>query len=79
MADHRAHCPTEHPAEVTEVEANAFRIVPASGPDYFLDFLFCIEKDQEGVTVARIRVHERFLESIRDRLKATLIEIVEAN
>lgn len=55
--------------------ANAFRIVPDTGDEVYLDF--CVYSEQEGQAdiVARIRIHKSFLPSIRDRIGKSLINV----
>lgn len=55
--------------------ANAFRILPDSNGDFFLDFCAYSESDQRGTVVARVRVRSVFIPFIRDRLSATLLEL----
>lgn len=60
------------------VFANAFRMVHDSGTEWFLDYLVHSEMEGHATVVARIRVQEAFLSSIRDRLSTTLEEVVTA-
>lgn len=55
--------------------ANAFRIMPDSGSECFLDF--CVYSAQENLArvIARVRVHQSFLATIRHRLTLTMQEL----
>lgn len=81
MADHRVYGVSIHIPEdmIGGTFANAFRVIPDTGDDLFLDFCSYSESDQRGVVVARIRVHSSFLTDIRDRLSSTMIELVNAS
>ena len=58
--------------------ANAFRLLHDSGNEWFLDFLVHSPTEGKATVVARVRVQEAFLSSIRDRLDNTLQEVVTA-
>lgn len=60
------------------VFANAFRMLHDSGNEWFLDFLAHSETEGKATVVARVRVQEAFLPSIRERLNQTLKEVVTA-
>lgn len=62
-------------AKSTPVTANAFRIVPDTGSDYFLDFMLYSPASQRASVVARVRVHEDCLAGIRDRLSHDLDDL----
>jgi len=72
-------CPVEFQEGGTKFGqfANAFRILPDSGSECFIDF--CVYSAQENVAqvVSRIRVHRNFLSIIRDRLNAELFNMGE--
>jgi hypothetical protein len=55
--------------------ANAFRVVHDSGTEWFLDFLVFSESEKQARVVSRVRVQERFIRSIQDRLSETLRDI----
>jgi len=67
--------PPEHQVGVF---ANAFRMLLDSGNEWFLDFLVHSETEGKATVVARVRVQEAFIPSIRDRLNVTLKEVVTA-
>lgn len=52
--------------------ANAFRIVPESGQECFLDFCVYSAQENRAMVVARIRIHRSFLPIILGRLAAEL-------
>jgi len=55
--------------------ANAFRIVPDTGDEVYLDF--CVYSEQEGRAdlVARVRIHKSFLPIMRDRIGKSLMNV----
>jgi hypothetical protein len=55
--------------------ANAVRVIPDTESDVFLDFCSYSESDQQGVVVARVRIHSSFIPIIRDRLSSTMTEM----
>jgi hypothetical protein len=55
--------------------ANAFRIVPDTGDEVYLDFCVYSEQEKQADIVARIRVHKSFLPSIRDRIGKSLMNV----
>jgi len=67
--------PPEHQVGVF---ANAFRLLHDSGNEWFLDFLVHSESEGKATVVARVRVQEAFMPSIRDRLTMTLKEVMTA-
>ena len=76
MTDMRVDCRVEVPPEHRGGSfADAFRVMDSPDGDYILDFLTLSECKTQAFVVARIRVESEFLESIRDRLEATLSEI----
>ena len=77
MSDGRVHNVPIHipPNLIGGAFANAFRIIPDSGTDLFLDFCSYSESDKQGILVARVRVHCEFVQAIRDRLSSTLTEL----
>ena len=78
MAERRVRCPVlDDPQVVVQAEVNAFRILPEAGQSYFLDFISYSPADVRAVVVARLRVHEDALQSIRERLSHDLIEAPE--
>lgn len=56
--------------------ANAFRVVPESGPECFLDFCVYSAQENRAEVVARIRIHRSFLTIIRDRIGLAMSELV---
>lgn len=76
MTDNRVECPVYVPEHLVLGQfANAFRLVQDTGPEWFLDFLVYSETEKRASLVSRVRVHESFLASIRDRLVSTMTEI----
>ena len=74
--DMRVDCQIEVPPEHQVGSfADAFRILTNPEGDCVLDFLTLSTCKKQAFVVARIRVEKEFLESIRDRLEATLSEI----
>ena len=51
---------------------NAFRILPESGAECFLDFCVFSAETNTAKVVARLRVHVSFLSVIQERLDSTL-------
>ena len=49
--------------------ANAFRIVPESGQECFLDFCLYSAQENRALVVSRVRVHRSFLPIILGRLQ----------
>lgn len=78
MADQKAPEVRVPPDIQVGVFANAFRLLQDSGNEWFLDFLVHSATEGKATVVARIRVQEAFLPSIRDRLATTLKEVVTA-
>lgn len=70
MSDIIVNCPVDMTPKVSRlgIFANAFRVVPDSGDECFLDF--CVYSAQEGRAelVSRIRVNRSFLSVILSRL-----------
>jgi len=75
QANPEVRVPAEHQVGMF---ANAFRLLHDSGNEWFLDFLVHSPTEGAATVVARIRVQEAFLPSIRDRLTNTLKEVVTA-
>ena len=77
--DRRIECPVEVPEDQTLGEfANALRLVPEAGNEWFLDFAVYSQNAQKASVVARVRVQEAFLTAVRDRIDATLKELAQA-
>jgi len=75
VTERRVQCPVlDEPELVVQEEVNAFRILPETGNAYFLDFICYSPALLRAVVVARLRVHEDVLRSIRERLSHDLIE-----
>lgn len=55
--------------------ANAFRVVPETGNECFLDFCVFSAQENRAEVVARLRVHRSFLPVIRDTLLAALRDL----
>ena len=55
--------------------ANAFRVVPDSGQECFLDFCIYSAQENRAEVIARIRIHQSFLPIIQDQLSNVLLEI----
>jgi len=76
MTDMRVDCQIEVPPEHKVGSfADAFRVLTNPEGDCVLDFLTLSKCRKLAFVVARVRVEKEFLESIRDRLEATLSEI----
>jgi len=79
MSDRRVDCMVTVPGDKTVGDyANAFRVVHDSGTEWFLDFLTYSESEGAARVVSRVRVQEKFLQSVRDRLSDTLRDITVA-
>jgi hypothetical protein len=55
--------------------ANAFRILPDSGTECFLDFCVYSAENNVAKVVSRIRVHISFLNVVLERLTSTLTHL----
>lgn len=55
--------------------ANAFRVLPGSGEDVFLDFCVYSAATKVAIVVSRIRVHREFLPLVGGRILESLVEI----
>ena len=74
--DMRIDCQVDVPIEVQGGNfADAFRITPLKSDECLLDFMSISQCRTKASVVARIRVENKFLASIRDRLESTLEEI----
>jgi len=81
MADRRIQCPVEDRVNANEsvLEVNAFRIVPESGDNFFLDFIHYSAATVEAFVVFRVRLHGDVLESTRDRLSQDMVEVTSSD
>jgi len=63
-------CPVEVPSGGGKfgVFANAFRVVPDTGSECFLDFCVYSAQEQKAIVISRIRVHISFLPILYTRL-----------
>ncbi|MDB4278583.1 hypothetical protein N9917_03140 [Deltaproteobacteria bacterium] len=55
--------------------ANAFRIMPDSGSECFLDFCVYLAQENRAMVIARIRIHTSFLPSVRQRLTSAMRDL----
>lgn len=69
------NCEVEIPKELRHGRfANAFRILP-DGPEFLLDFLVYSHQADSAVLVARIRVQETFIHTLRATLGKSIKEV----
>ena len=55
--------------------ANAFRVMPDSGSECFLDFCVYSAQENQALVIARNRIHTSFLSSIRQRLTCAMRDL----
>lgn len=70
-------CPVDISQRVSKygVYANAFRVVPETGEECFLDFCVFSAQEQRAEVVARLRIHRAFLSVIREQLRGAMAEL----
>lgn len=76
MIDMRIDCQVDVPVEQLGGDyADAFRVQVLPNGECVLEFMVLSSCQTQILLVTRIRVDQKFLESIRDRLESTLKEI----
>lgn len=76
MATQRVNCDIRVPPNRRLGEyANAFRIQQDTGSDFLLDFLVYSQTEDQAIVVARVRMHEESLETVREQLQGAMTEI----
>lgn len=70
-------CPVSFNAGVSKFGtfANAFRVMPESGQECFLDFCVYSVQEERAEVVARIRIHRTFIGIIRERLAVAIHDL----
>lgn len=70
-------CPVDirHGVNKFGIFTNAFRIVPETGEECFLDFCVFSASENRAEVVARLRVHRSFIPVLRERLQEGLEDL----